>query len=143
VVDEQRAPGAPGESASGDNRPPRSEERRGDGDGGGRRFGGGGGGGGGRFGGGGGGGRFGGGGGRFGGPGAGGRRRVDIFAADGVDEIDYKDIARLRRFISERGKIEPRRKTGLSAKRQRALAVAIKRARHLALLPFVSGGRQS
>jgi small subunit ribosomal protein S18 len=142
VVDEQRAPGAPGESAPGDTRPPRSEERRGDGDGGGRRFGGGGGGGG-RFGGGGG-GRFGGcGGGRFGGPGAGGRRRVDIFAADGVDEIDYKDIARLRRFISERGKIEPRRKTGLSAKRQRALAVAIKRARHLALLPFVSGGRQS
>lgn len=140
MVDEQRAPGASGESASGDNRPPRSEERRGDGDGGGRRFGGGGGGG--RFGGGG--GRFGGGGGgRFGGPGAGGRRRVDIFAADGVDEIDYKDIARLRRFISERGKIEPRRKTGLSAKRQRALAVAIKRARHLALLPFVSGGRQS
>jgi small subunit ribosomal protein S18 len=139
VVDEQRAPGAPGESAPGDTRPPRSEERRGDGDGGGRRFGGGGG----RFGGGGG-GRFGGGGGgRFGGPGAGGRRRVDIFAADGVDEIDYKDIARLRRFISERGKIEPRRKTGLSAKRQRALAVAIKRARHLALLPFVSGGRQS
>jgi small subunit ribosomal protein S18 len=138
VVDEQRAPGAPGESAPGDTRPPRSEERRGDGDGG-RRFGGGGG----RFGGGGG-GRFGGGGGgRFGGPGAGGRRRVDIFAADGVDEIDYKDIARLRRFISERGKIEPRRKTGLSAKRQRALAVAIKRARHLALLPFVSGGRQS
>jgi small subunit ribosomal protein S18 len=141
VIDEQRAPGAPGESAPGDTRPPRSEERRGDGDGG-RRFGGGGGGGG-RFGGGGG-GRFGGGGGgRFGGPGAGGRRRVDIFAADGVDEIDYKDIARLRRFISERGKIEPRRKTGLSAKRQRALAVAIKRARHLALLPFVSGGRQS
>ena len=144
MVDEQRAPGASGDSASGDNRPPRSDDRRGEGDGGGRRFGGGGGGGG-RFGGGGGGGRFGGGGGggRFGGPGAGGRRRVDIFAADGVDEIDYKDIARLRRFISERGKIEPRRKTGLSAKRQRALAVAIKRARHLALLPFVSGGRQS
>jgi small subunit ribosomal protein S18 len=64
---------------------------------------------------------------------------VDIFAADGIDEIDYKDIARLRRFLSERGKIDPRRKTSLSAKRQRALSVAIKRARHLALLPFVSG----
>lgn len=136
MADEQRAPGASNDGTPGENRPQRSEERRGDGDGGGRRFGGGGG----RFGGGG--GRFGGGGGRFGG-GGGGRRRVDIFAADGVDEIDYKDIARLRRFISERGKIEPRRKTGLSAKRQRALAVAIKRARHLALLPFVSGGRQS
>jgi small subunit ribosomal protein S18 len=136
VVDEQRPQSGSSDNAPGDNRPPRSDDRREGGGGGygggGRRFGGGGGG---RFG--------GGGGGRFGGPGAGGRRRVDIFAADGVDEIDYKDIARLRRFISERGKIEPRRKTGLSAKRQRALAVAIKRARHLALLPFVSGGRQS
>jgi len=143
VADQQRPQGASNESAPSDNRPPRSDDRRGDGggggggsrfggDGGGRRFGGGGGGGS-RFG--------GGGGGRFSG-GAGGRRRVDIFAADGVDEIDYKDVARLRRFLSERGKIEPRRKTGLSAKRQRALAVAIKRARHLALLPFVAGGRQ-
>lgn len=131
MVDEQRPQTGSSDSASAENRPPRSEDRRGEGGGGGgRRFGGGG-------------GRFGGGGGRFGGGGGGGRRRVDIFAADGVDEIDYKDIARLRRFISERGKIEPRRKTGLSAKRQRALAVAIKRARHLALLPFVSGGRQS
>jgi small subunit ribosomal protein S18 len=138
MVDEQRPPSASGDGASNDNRPPRSDDR-----GGGYR--GSGGGGGGYRGGGGGGGYRGGGGGRFGGggPGAGGRRRVDIFAADGVDEIDYKDIARLRRFISERGKIEPRRKTGMSAKRQRALAVAIKRARHLALLPFVSGGRQS
>lgn len=135
MADEQRPQGASNDSAPSDSRPPRSDDRRGDGGGGGgRRFGGGGGGGGG--------GRFGGGGGRFSG-GGGGRRRVDIFAADGVDEIDYKDVARLRRFLSERGKIEPRRKTGLSAKRQRALAVAIKRARHLALLPFVSGGRQS
>jgi len=144
VVDEQRAPSASSDGAPNDNRPPRSDDRSGGGGGGGYR-GGGGGGGGGYRGGGGGGGYRGGGGGRFGsgGPGAGGRRRVDIFAADGVDEIDYKDIARLRRFISERGKIEPRRKTGMSAKRQRALAVAIKRARHLALLPFVTGGRQS
>lgn len=139
MADEQRPQGASNDSAPSENRPPRSDDRRGDG-GGGSRFGGDSGGGGRRFGGGGG-GRFGGGGGRFSG-GGGGRRRVDIFAADGVDEIDYKDVARLRRFLSERGKIEPRRKTGLSAKRQRALAVAIKRARHLALLPFVSGGRQ-
>ena len=131
MADEQRPQGASNDNAPSDSRPPRPDDRRGDGGGGGRRFGGGGGG---RFG--------GGGGGRFSG-GGGGRRRVDIFAADGVDEIDYKDVARLRRFLSERGKIEPRRKTGLSAKRQRALAVAIKRARHLALLPFVSGGRQS
>ncbi len=121
MVDEQRPQAsASGEGGQSDSRPPRSEERRG----------------------GGGGGRFGGGRGRFGG-GGGGRRRVDIFKADGIEEIDYKDVARLRLFISERGKIEPRRKTQLSAKRQRALAVAIKRARHLALLPFVSGGRQS
>ena len=50
--------------------------------------------------------------------------------------IDYKDIAQLRRFISERGKIEPRRRTGVCAKHQRRLALAIKRARFLALLPY-------
>ncbi len=83
--------------------------------------------------------RYGGGG---GGGGAGGRRKSDLFAADGIDEVDYKDISRLRRFLSqERGKIEPRRKTGLTAGHQRALSVAIKRARHMALLPFVSAGR--
>lgn len=130
MADQQRpAPGgAPTEGR--EHRPPREER----GGGGGRS---GGGGGGYRGGGGGGGGRFSGGGGRY--SGGGGRRRIDIFAADGVEEIDYKDIARLRRFLSERGKIEPRRKTNLSAKRQRALSIAIKRARHLALLPFVSG----
>lgn len=104
-----------------------------------------GGGGGGRPGGFGGGGGGGGGGRRFGGGGGGGggtRRKSDLFAADGVDEVDYKDIARLRKFLTqERGKIEPRRKTGLTAKHQRDLAVAIKRARHLALLPFVVSGR--
>ncbi len=51
--------------------------------------------------------------------------------------IDYKDPAKLVAFISDRGKIQPRRKTGTCAKHQRALALAIKRARHLALLPFV------
>jgi small subunit ribosomal protein S18 len=53
-----------------------------------------------------------------------------------MDYIDYKDVARLRRFLSDRARIEPRRKTGVCAKHQRRLSVAIKRARHLALLPF-------
>jgi small subunit ribosomal protein S18 len=57
---------------------------------------------------------------------------------DEVSEIDYKDVDRLRRFINERGKIRPRRQTGVCAKHQRRLAVAIKRARHMALLPFVT-----
>jgi small subunit ribosomal protein S18 len=52
--------------------------------------------------------------------------------------IDYKDAGRLRRFVSERGKIEPRRKTGTCAKHQRALTTALKRARHIALLPFTA-----
>lgn len=55
------------------------------------------------------------------------------------DEVaDYKDPARLKRFLTERGKVLPRRITGLSAKQQRAVALAIKRARHLALLPYVN-----
>jgi small subunit ribosomal protein S18 len=53
--------------------------------------------------------------------------------------IDYKDLIRLRRYISERGKIGPRRKSGTCAKHQHALAIAIKRARHLALLPYIAG----
>lgn len=56
---------------------------------------------------------------------------------DNVEGIDYKETVKLRRYISDRGKIEPRRKTGTCAKHQRALAEAIKRARHLALLPYV------
>ena len=63
------------------------------------------------------------------------RRKVCSFCVDKV-KIDYKDSAKLSRYISDRGKIEPRRRTGTCAKHQRALAVAIKRARHLALLPF-------
>lgn len=79
---------------------------------------------------------------RFGGGGGGGgrffpRRKIDQFAADQVIP-DYKDVQRLRRMVSDRSKIEPRRKTGTSAKNQRALTVAIKRARHMALLPFTS-----
>lgn len=64
------------------------------------------------------------------------RRKVCNFCMDQIDEIDYKDIGRMRRYVSDRGKIEPRRQTGTCAKHQRALAVAIKRARHVALIPF-------
>ncbi len=53
--------------------------------------------------------------------------------------FDYKDVDTLKRYIDSYGQIEPRSKTGLNAKSQRSLAVAIKRARHLALLPFVAG----
>jgi len=64
------------------------------------------------------------------------RRRVCSFCADKVVKIDYKDPSKLRRYISAGGKIEPRRRSGACAKHQRVLAVAIKRARHLALLPY-------
>lgn len=67
-----------------------------------------------------------------------GRRKVCSFCVDKVDSIDYKDISKLRRFISERAKILPRRVTGTCAHHQRELTVAIKRARHIALLPFSS-----
>jgi len=66
------------------------------------------------------------------------KRKFCSFCTDKVEAIDYKDPVKLSRYISDRGKIEPRRKTGTCAKHQRALAVAIKRARHLALLPYVS-----
>jgi small subunit ribosomal protein S18 len=69
----------------------------------------------------------------------GGRRRVCGFCVDNVQRIDYKDTTRLRRFLSERGKIEPRRKTGTCAKHQRWLTTALKRARQLALLPYTAG----
>ena len=68
-----------------------------------------------------------------------GRRKVCSFCVDKIDTIDYKDVARLRRFVSERAKILPRRVTGTCARHQRELTVAIKRARHLAMLPYVSG----
>lgn len=64
------------------------------------------------------------------------KRRPCPFCRDKVETIDYKDTAKLVHFISARGKIEPRRRTAACAKHQRALAIAIKRARHLALLPF-------
>lgn len=66
------------------------------------------------------------------------RRKVDPFLADKELIIDYKDPVLLRRFISERGKIIPRRISGLTAKNQRKLAVAIKRARNIALLPYTT-----
>ena len=65
------------------------------------------------------------------------RRKVCSFCRDKVENIDYKDPVQLRNYISDRGKIEPRRRTGTCAKHQRLLAVSIKRARHLALLPYV------
>ncbi len=66
------------------------------------------------------------------------RKKVCHFCADRVEEIDYKDVARLRKFVSERAKILPRRATGTCAKHQRALTTAIKRARQVALLPYVN-----
>lgn len=77
-------------------------------------------------------GRFGGGRGRFQA-----RRKVCAFCADKNITIDYKDTARLSRYISERGKINPRRRSGTCARHQRVLATAIKQARNIALLPFV------
>ena len=64
------------------------------------------------------------------------RRKVCSFCLDRVDVIDYKEVARLRRYLSDRGKILPRRMTGTCALHQRALTLALKRARHIALLPF-------
>lgn len=64
------------------------------------------------------------------------RKKVCHFCADRVEEIDYKDVARLRKFVSERAKILPRRATGTCAKHQRELTIAIKRARQVALLPY-------
>ena len=66
------------------------------------------------------------------------RPKVCHFCVDKVKKIDYKQSDMLRRFLSDRGKIRPRRQTGTCARHQRHLALAIKRARHLALLPFVS-----
>ena len=66
------------------------------------------------------------------------RRKVCAFCADKIEMIDYKDAQRLRRYLSERGKIVPRRVTGTCARHQRQLTTAIKRARHLALLPYVT-----
>lgn len=66
------------------------------------------------------------------------RRKVCSFCVDKVEHIDYKDTSRLRRYITERGKILPRRVSGNCARHQRGLTTAIKRARHMALLPYVA-----
>lgn len=66
------------------------------------------------------------------------RKKLCSFCVDKVDGIDYKDTNRLRKCISERAKILPRRITGCCAKHQRQLTIAIKRARHVALLPYIS-----
>jgi len=73
----------------------------------------------------------------------GGRRKVCIFCVDHITSVDYKDLKRLQRFVSERGKILPRRRSGTCAKHQRSLTAAIKRARHMALLAFVGGNSRS
>jgi len=67
-----------------------------------------------------------------------GRRRACVMCVEKMTFIDYKDFSFLRRFLSDRGRIESRRKSGTCAKHQRALAQAIKRARHLALLPYTA-----
>ncbi len=64
------------------------------------------------------------------------RPKVCFFCVDKIDSVDYKDVDKLKKYISERGKIIPRRVTGNCAKHQRQLTVAIKRARHMALLPY-------
>lgn len=66
------------------------------------------------------------------------RRKVCMFCVDKVQHIDYKDVARLRRFTNERGKILPRRMSGTCAKHQRQLSIAIKRARMIALMPYTT-----
>ena len=66
------------------------------------------------------------------------RRKVCQFCAEHTERIDYKDSAKLRRFLSERSKILPRRTTGVCAMHQRQLTMAIKRARQIALLPYVT-----
>ena len=66
------------------------------------------------------------------------KKKVCVFCVDKVENIDYKDTAKLRRYVTERGKIVPRRISGNCAKHQRQLTTAIKRARQIALLPFVA-----
>ena len=66
------------------------------------------------------------------------RKKVCHFCADRVEASDYKDVAKLRKFVSERAKILPRRATGTCAKHQRELTIAVKRARQIALIPYVN-----
>ncbi len=66
------------------------------------------------------------------------KRKICAFCVDKVTDIDYKEVIKIRKFVSERGKILPRRISGNCAKHQRQLTIAIKRARHIALLPFTT-----
>ncbi|KPU42903.1 30S ribosomal protein S18 [Oxobacter pfennigii] len=66
------------------------------------------------------------------------KKKVCTFCVDKVESIDYKDVSKLRKYISERGKILPRRISGNCAKHQRQLTISIKRARNIALLPFTT-----
>lgn len=66
------------------------------------------------------------------------KKKVCSFCVDKVEVIDYKDVAKLRRYITERGKILPRRISGNCAKHQRQMTLAVKRARNIALLPFTA-----
>ena len=66
------------------------------------------------------------------------KKKVCIYCQDKIEHVDYKDTARLRKFISERGKILPRRISGACAKHQRDINTAVKRARQVALLPYVA-----
>lgn len=66
------------------------------------------------------------------------RKKVCVFCAEKIDYIDYKDTARLRKFVSERSKLLPRRITGTCSKHQRQLTLAIKRSRQMALMPYIS-----
>jgi small subunit ribosomal protein S18 len=70
------------------------------------------------------------------------RRKSCFFCKDKGDELDYKNVNQLRRYISERGKIRSRRISGACRRHQRQVAVAVKRAREMALLPYVSEGRE-
>lgn len=64
------------------------------------------------------------------------QEKVCVFCADKIDEIDYKDVEKLKKYVSDKGKILPRRVTGCCAKHQRKVTVAVKRARTIALLPY-------
>jgi small subunit ribosomal protein S18 len=75
------------------------------------------------------------------GPGGGGRRKPCQFCRDKIDQVDYKDVGTLRKFVSDRGKIRSRRITGACRRHQNQVAKAVKRARELALLPYVGDQR--
>ena len=66
------------------------------------------------------------------------RKKVCVFCGENAQQIDYKDAATLKKYVSERGKILPRRITGTCAKHQRAITLAVKRARHIALMPYIA-----